>query len=97
LLALMLGVTLAFSLNRTPAPTRNYTEIVGYFQDGRVREYSIDLGSGELVITKMDGATTPIIYRVPNVNLFIQDVHNEVIAYNKANPDNWILAEVKPA
>jgi cell division protease FtsH len=93
----MLGATMEFSLNNTPAPTLKYTEIVGYFQDGRVWEYTIDFGSGDLTITKMDGATTPIIYRVPNVNLFVQDVHNKVIEYNAANPNNRIVGEVKRA
>lgn len=53
-LVLILMITMALSMfNSSPPTDINYTQVVGYFQRGEVKEYSLDLGTGELKITKM--------------------------------------------
>ena len=97
LLVLMLGATMAFTLGGAPTPTLKYTEIVGLFQQNLVREYALDLGSSTLTITKMEGATEVITYKVPNVGLFVEDVQKYVLDYNLENPTNKIVGDYKPA
>lgn len=76
---------------RTPVETPiKYTTIVGYFRTDRVQEYSLDLGSGDLHITKLDDKSENISYKVPNVNLFLTDVQEHIIEHNAANPDSPI-------
>lgn len=90
LLALMLVATYAFSnMDREPQ-THEYTEIISYFQQNKVQEYSLDMGTGELVISKMEGLTDKIIYKVPHVLLFIEDTRDYVMDYNKEHPDAMI-------
>ncbi|MDL2233253.1 ATP-dependent zinc metalloprotease FtsH [Ruminococcaceae bacterium OttesenSCG-928-L11] len=96
LLVLLLGLTMLYSLNTSPVATYKYTDIIGYFQKNQVREFTLHLGTGDLLITKMDnGETGPISYKVPNVNLFLRDIHDDVMDYNKANPGNQIVADYK--
>ena len=97
LLALMLAATMAFSLGGTSQPTLKYTEVVSFFQQNLVQEYTLDLGSSTLTITRMQGAEEPIVYKVPNVGLFVEDVHDYVLEYNLQNPNNKIMGTYKPA
>lgn len=71
-----------------------YSEIISYFDNYQVSEYTFDLGSGDLVmiVKSDDGSEHKISYTVPNVNLFIQDTqsdsNNYRQEYNKLNPDD---------
>ena len=47
-----------------------YSEIMQYFDNYQVSEYTFDLGTGELIMT-VDGQEEKIVYKVPNVNVFI--------------------------
>jgi cell division protease FtsH len=93
----MFGAFMLLNINGTPTQSVRYTEIVGYFQQDLVQEYALDLGSGNLAITKMKGAGAPILYRVPNVDLFIRDTHDHVLEYNLANPGAQINGDLKRA
>ncbi|MBO5066370.1 MAG: ATP-dependent zinc metalloprotease FtsH [Clostridia bacterium] len=65
-----------------------YYQVVEYFNTGEVTEYELNIGSGKLDFTLSDGTTKK--YTVPNVNLFIEDVHDDVIEFNRKNPDKPI-------
>ena len=97
LLVLMLGATMAYSLQNDNKSTVKYTEVVGYFQQNMVKEFTLDLGTGELTIHRMDGQVNPVIYRVPNVGLFIDDIRDYVMEYNRQNPNNKIDGDYRPA
>lgn len=84
LLVLMLVATYAFSNMGGPIQTYEYTEIISYFHENKVKAYSLDLGTGELIITKMEGREEPLVYKVPNVGLFIEDTREYVFEYNNA-------------
>ncbi len=64
-----------------------YYEIVALFDEGKVQEYSLNLSSGDLVY-KLKGADEEKSFTVPNVNLFIQDVHENVMKHNRENAGN---------
>ncbi|MEG0272239.1 MAG: ATP-dependent zinc metalloprotease FtsH [Hydrogenoanaerobacterium sp.] len=55
LLVVVISAASMFSMGEKP-PVPRYQEIIGYFQDNKVKEYSIDLGTGEL---NMQLRTTP--------------------------------------
>lgn len=65
-----------------------YYQVIEYFEQGQVTEYELNIGTGNLNFKLQDGTATK--YTVPNVTLFVDDVHESVVEYNKANPDNPI-------
>ena len=97
LLALMLLFMTTFN-NQRPASETRYYEIVSHFQQNRVDEFTLDLGSGELEITRMEGEELefPIRYRVPFVPKFLNDTGPYILAFNDANPDNIIEGDYIP-
>lgn len=78
----------SFMGSDTKAKTEYY-QIVDLFQNNQVTEYDLNLSSGALRY-KLAGDETVYKYTVPNVSLFVDDIHDSVIEYNKANPDNQI-------
>ena len=72
--------------NRTPQTAAyKYSDIIGYFQDQEVTKYSLNLGTGEMVIHLEDGKT--VGYVLPSVDLFYMDVRNSINQYNEEHPD----------
>ena len=58
--------------NRTPQTAAyKYSDIIGYFQDQEVSSYTLNLGTGEMVIHLEDGKT--VGYVLPSVDLFYKD------------------------
>nr|WP_243242549.1 ATP-dependent zinc metalloprotease FtsH [Anaerotruncus colihominis] len=98
----MLMAVLLFSSMKQPASTEKYSDVLGYFQRLEVQSFVFDLGTGDLEMTFTDGKTKA--YRVPNVNLFINDVYaerydgsdNYIQQYNKANPDAPMQYDLLP-
>ena len=72
----------------------DYGTILQYFNDLKVSEMDIDLGTGELKI-KVDGVEEEISYKVPNVSLFMNrlfnDNYNYQRLYNEKNPTNPLV------
>lgn len=72
-----------------------YYEIVQLFDDGKVTAYELNLGNG-LLKYKLAGDEEKVYeYTVPNVNLFVEDVHESVRTYNQAHPDAQIKMNYK--
>ncbi len=65
-----------------------YYQVIELFDSGEVTKYSLNIGSGALTYELKDGTSAK--YSVPNVSLFIDDVHDSVVEYNRKNPDNPI-------
>lgn len=101
-LLLMLMAVLLFSSMKQPTSTEKYSDVLGYFQRLEVQSFVFDLGTGDLEMTFTDGKTKA--YRVPNVNLFINDVYaerydgsdNYIQQYNKAHPDAPMQYDLLP-
>ncbi len=73
--------------NTGPKKTYNYSEIVGYFRNQQVTEYSMNLGTGEMKLKLKDG-TSEIDYTAPSVSLMYNDIKDYVDEYNENNPDS---------
>lgn len=88
----ILIITIAVVIKDMTKPKSEYTysEIMGYFDDYKVSDFTFDLGTGELVMT-VDGLDKNITYTVPNVSLFINEIQSETEnyrkEYNKLHPD----------
>ncbi len=91
LLILIIGTILS---TRQPSSTK-YSEIVGYFQDQKVEEFSLNLGNGNLEY-KLAGSNAKETYSVPSVSLFIEDIRDSVQAYNEAHPNNRLTYNYIP-
>ena len=65
-----------------------YYQVIEYFESGKVTEYELNIGTGALKFKIDDGTTKK--YNVPNVNLFVEDIHDDIIEFNKANPDKKV-------
>jgi cell division protease FtsH len=63
-----------------------YYEIVEFFDNEQIAEVDLNMNSGALKFKLKDDETL-YKYTVPNVSLFVNDVHEQLREYNKANPD----------
>ncbi len=88
----LLMILLVAVFNRPVETSPKYSEIVYYFQDQKVRQYTLDLGSGDMLITLDSGKQ--VSYVAPSAGQLIEDVRPYVEQYNKAHPNarmtyNW--------
>ncbi len=86
LLYIIIPVLLVLSLayfvgdgNKTEKP--QYYQIVQQFRTGEVDEFTLNLSSGALKYSLQD-SDEYLSYTVPNVDIFLNDVHNYVTQYN---------------
>ena len=94
ILFLVMGTMLFY--NTKPVSLYKYYEIVSYFENGQVQDYSMNLGTGDLVLNLKD-SDRPIYYTVPNVSLFLDDTRDLVKEYNRENPQSPITYDYEPA
>ncbi len=85
------GITI-YAQSQKKEKTRYY-EIVSLFNEGKVSEYNLNLSSGALTYKLQGDDKKVYTFTVPNVNLFVDDVHKDVIKFNSENPDNKIKAD----
>ena len=60
-----------------------YYEIIQYFDEGKVDKFSLNLSSGTLKYKLVGEDQVQKEYRVPNVNIFVNDVNEIVREHNK--------------
>lgn len=97
IIAIVLMFSMVYFLRQSSHPQAEYTysEIMSYFDNYQVSQYTFDLGTGDLEMTVDDNGTSKqISYTVPNVNLFVDEIQysqsgedNYRQAYNKLHPD----------
>ena len=67
-----------------------YSEIMQYFYNYQVSAYTLDLGTGELIMT-VEGQDKPIVYNAPNVSVILNELQgdgdNYRKEYNERHPD----------
>lgn len=90
----VLVVLIAYFTGSQAKTTVKYSEIVDLFKQNQVTEYTLNLGSGALDY-KVKGKNNTLRYSVPNVEIFLNDIHNGVVKYNEENPDNAIKYDYK--
>ena len=89
---LIIGGVTIYAQTQKKEKTKYY-EIVALFNEGKVSEYNLNLSSGALTY-KLQGDDKKVYsFTVPNVNLFVDDVHEDVIKHNIENPDQKIKAD----
>ncbi|MDO4495482.1 MAG: ATP-dependent zinc metalloprotease FtsH [Clostridiaceae bacterium] len=86
---ILLGVT--YYANTQSREKLEYYQIISLFDEGKITEYKLNLSSGALVYY-VEGDKQEKTFSVPSVSLFIEDVHENVIKYNRENPDKPIKA-----
>ena len=67
-----------------------YYEVIEFFDNEQIAELDFNMNSGVLKF-KLKGDDTLYKYTVPNGNLFLNDVHDQLREYNKANPDKPVV------
>jgi cell division protease FtsH len=89
-------VTSGFEMMGKKSNPVKYSEIVALFDDRKIAEYSIDLGTGELIY-RLKGESDKKSYTVPAIGLFYDYVQNSVDEYNAtAEPQDRIVYEMIP-
>ena len=87
----MLLAGLSYYISAQSRDKLEYYQLVALFDEGKVTEYKLNLSSGALVY-KTVGDDTEKTFTVPSVNLFVEDIHEGVIKYNREHPDSMIKA-----
>ena len=88
-LMILCGITYYASIQKQDK--LEYYQLVALFDEGKVTEYNLNLSSGALVY-KVEGDNQEKAFSVPSVSLFIEDIHEGVINYNREHPDKPIKA-----
>lgn len=74
--AILLFMIVGFRSLMSSQDTTTYSDIIQYFDDYRVSEFSLNLGSGELTY-KLDGQDQEYSYKVPSVSTFYYELFPE--------------------
>ena len=97
LLAFLLLATTLFSQSSTQQLIK-YSKVLEYFENGQVSEFDLNLGSGNMtMLVEINGKKTEVNYRVPNVSRFLDDIDDDIEAYNEAHPDSKMVYDLEPA
>ena len=83
---LFIGVMFMYMETEADDKDFKYYEIVELFDSEQIAELDFNMNSGVLKF-KLKDDDKLYKYTVPNPNLFINDVHEQLREYNKANPD----------
>ncbi len=88
--ALIIAFFVIFPKLTDSSKDTQYSEVISYFDDYKVKSYTLDLGTGELKYT-LEGEDKVRTYEVPNVSIFLDDTDSEEnnyrAEYNKRHPD----------
>ena len=91
---LLIGAVVFFANSQTSTDMK-YSQIVSMFKNGKVSEFSLDLSSGNLVYKTFAKPKEEKTYSVPSVSYFLDDIRDDVKAYNEKHPDNPIVYDYK--
>jgi len=86
----VLMVTIYFAVSMmSETQTLKYYEVIDYFENGQVREFTMDIASGEMTLKiENDGGKFAFInYRCASPNMFYEDTKPLIAAYDLEHPD----------
>ena len=95
-IVLLFMSTMFMRMMTQPEKSYTYSEIVYLFEDQKVEEFSMDVGSGEMTL-KVAGESKAITYRVAAPAYFLEQVLPMIDAYNEAHPDARLEYNLIPA
>ncbi len=97
-IAILAGIVFMLNNVNTNTDKVDYSTITGYFDDLKVSEFTLDLGTGELNY-KLYGSNEENKYTVPSVTAFYNRIFNESYdyqkEYNKEHPDKPLVMNMK--
>ncbi len=101
LILLLFLTSLMFTMNKEEVVPLKYYEVLEMFEKGEVESYTLDLGTGELDLTKKpaegEEKGKKIEYTVPNVSVFLSNIEliNEQNGYSatETQPDYLPIKE----
>lgn len=95
---LIIAIMFIFPKLLSSGEKKEYSEIIKNFDEYKVCEYTLDLGTGELVYKLIDD-DKEYKYEVPNVSIFLDDTDSEEndyrAEYNKLHPDKPLSQDYK--
>ena len=89
ILPAVLVLCIAYFTSSQNVVETKYYEVVNLFKTNQVTEYTVNLSSGALVY-KVKGDNAEKKYTLPNVELFLADVHYDITEYNENNPESQV-------
>lgn len=92
-IALILILVIAFQFQ--PSDSKKYYEVVGYFKNMQVTEFTMNLGSGAMEITLDNG--DEFKYTAPSVSLMYEDIKDYIKQYNDEHSDAPLEYDYKKA
>ena len=95
-IVLLFMSTMFMRMMTQPEKSYTYSEIVYLFEDQKVEDVSMDVGSGEMTL-KVAGESKTITYRVAAPAYFLEQVLPMIDAYNEAHPDARLEYNLIPA
>ena len=93
MVALFVLVGIYLLVGDTPDDKPSYSEIVSTFLNDEVKEYELNHSNGKLTYYLKAEPETKQTYDVPSVTIFIQDVHEHIVEYNKTADDEEQIKE----
>ena len=94
ILPIVLVLTFAYFTASQNGNNVKYSDLVNLFKQNQVTEYTLNLSSGAIKY-KVKGDNSELSYTVPSVEIFLNDIHNDVVEYNEKNPDSAIKYDYK--
>ena len=95
-IVLLFMSTMFMRMMTQPEKSYTYSEIVYLFEDQKVEEFSMDVGSGEMTLN-VAGESKTITYRVAAPAYFLEQVLPMIDEYNEAHPDARLEYNLIPA
>jgi cell division protease FtsH len=83
-----------FGSTTVPAKSYNFSDIVSYFENGKVTEYSLDFGTGEMSI-KVQGENDTVSFVAPNSQYMQERLDPYVEKYNKDHPTSHMVQKLQ--
>ena len=84
---LLIGAVWYLSSNQSGTEVQ-YSQVVQMFEENQIKDFSLDLSSGALTYKTFKDPEKEQRYTVPNVSLFLDDVKDNVDAYNAKQTNN---------
>lgn len=84
-IVLIIIIAVIFSSQRTEQPTTS--EIVYYFKDMKVKEYTVDFGTGAIELKLNDDKGTVVKATAASITTFLDQINPYVNQYNEKHPD----------
>ena len=89
MIAMMVGLLWSALKVDTKKTDNEYYQVIQYFDQGKVKEYGLNLGTRKLTYV-LRGEKEKRTYTVPSCELFVADVHDDVREYNQKHPNDPI-------